>query len=181
MPSTKNLKGIPGNIALSYLSTNCTYENGYMGDWINYIARSKKIPLIEIDILNKQVTPKEAEHLALLCYLDKLQDILYRELEINSFNTSFIIKAALRFEIPILTSDTTSVYCYPFMEDTNGKIYTSKHRFHEVSHISDPRRGQPEVKNAAPKLLKTQNKNKIFKKCNYPYTDCFGDRPRPIY
>lgn len=42
MAKAKNLNGLPGNLAFSYLSTLGYYDGGYMAVWINYVAREKK-------------------------------------------------------------------------------------------------------------------------------------------
>jgi len=71
MGKTRNLNGIPGNLALSYLSTLGYYDGGYMADWLNFIARDKNVKEIEIDILNSGIvgvemvlcnTPRKRDH-----------------------------------------------------------------------------------------------------------------------
>ena len=64
MAKAKNLNGLPGNLAFSYLSTLGYYDGGYMADWINYVAREKNIANIEIDILNKDIIPAPARILS---------------------------------------------------------------------------------------------------------------------
>ena len=64
MGKTRNLNGIPGNLASSYLSSTGYYDGGYMADWLNYIARDKNVKEIEINILNNQIEPKEVKFLA---------------------------------------------------------------------------------------------------------------------
>ena len=54
MAKKKNLNGIPGNLALSYLITLGYYDGGYMADWLNFIARDKNVKEIEIDIFTKK-------------------------------------------------------------------------------------------------------------------------------
>lgn len=78
MGKKRNLNGIPGNLALSYLSTLGFYDGGYMADWLNYIAREKNIKEIEIDILNSKIEPTEADISSLKVYLNKLRGILYK-------------------------------------------------------------------------------------------------------
>jgi hypothetical protein len=133
MAKARNLNGIPGNLAYSYLSTLGYYDGGYMADWINYIAREKNVAEIEIDILKKTVTPKEVEIKPLIADLEKLKGIIQTELKNNGFEMSFITKAIMRFEIPI-NSLNPIVYCYPHLEDENGKIYKPKNRIAEVAY-----------------------------------------------
>jgi hypothetical protein len=134
MPKEKTLRGLPGNLAQSYLSTLSHYDGGYMGDWIYSIALTKEIKEIEVDILGKSIFPKEAELKPLLAYLDKLISIVEKELEENGFKFSFIKKAVLRFEIPFddKTYQTRTIYCFPSVVDINGKTYKPKKRIIEL-------------------------------------------------
>jgi hypothetical protein len=122
----RNLKGLPGNLALSYLST--TYNgNGLMSDWINYIAQNNEFTEIEVDILNKKVLPKEAESKPLLHSVEKLRGMIKSNLTKNGLDVSFITKAIMRFEIPLDDSGVTpEIYCFPFVEDETGEIYKGK-------------------------------------------------------
>ncbi|RBP26937.1 hypothetical protein DFR65_1137 [Oceanihabitans sediminis] len=124
MGKTRNLNGIPGNLALSYLSTLGYYDGGYMADWLNFIARDKNVKEIEIDILNSEIEPEETDIKPLKADLKKLRGILEKELSNNGFEMDFIKKAIMKFEIPIDNPRfKNTVYCYPFIEDENGKIY----------------------------------------------------------
>ena len=136
MAKAKNLNGLPGNLALSYLSTLGYYDGGYVADWINFIAQEKKIPNLEVDILNKVITPKEFEVDALLNDLEKLKNIIAVELINNGYEMSFIKSAILSFEIPIQQSNST-IYCFPQLEDENGKIYKPKQRIVETAYESN--------------------------------------------
>jgi hypothetical protein len=133
MAKAKNLNGLPGNLAYSYLSTLGYYDGGYMADWLNYIARDKNIIEIEIDILKKAINPKEAEIKPLIVNLEKLKGIIQTELKNNGFEMSFIKNAIMRFEIPI-NSPNPIIYCYPHLEDENGKIYKPKNRIAELAY-----------------------------------------------
>ena len=136
MPKLKNLNGLPNNLAASYLSTLGYYHGGYMADWINYIARNKNIGKITVDILNKKVEPKEAQIKPLLAHLDKLKGIIYKELENNGFEKSFVTKAVLEFEIPI-ESKVRTVNCYPRLIDKNGKMYDLKNGITELAYETE--------------------------------------------
>ena len=138
MGKTRNLNGIPGNLALSYLSQLGYHNGGYMADWVNYIAHDKMIDVIEIDILNSKIEPLETDIQPLKSYLSKLREILKKELNSNGFELDFIKKAVLRFEIPIDNPRIKStVFCYPFIEDCNGKIYKPKKRIIETAYEID--------------------------------------------
>jgi len=135
MGKTRNLNGIPGNLAMSYLSTHGYYDGGYMADWLNYIARKKNIKEIEIDILNSKIEPTETDIRPLKTNLNKLRGILNKELSIHGFETDFIKKAIMKFEIPIDNPRfKNTIYCYPFIEDETGKIYKPKKRIIETSY-----------------------------------------------
>ena len=136
MAKAKNLNGLPGNLAQSYLSTLGYYDGGYMADWINYIAQENKISELEIDILNKTIVPKVFEVEALLHDLEKLKNIIAVELKNNGFESSFIKNATLKFEIPIHEKNST-VYCFPELEDENGKVYKPKVRVVETAYESN--------------------------------------------
>ncbi|UKM66187.1 hypothetical protein GSB9_02766 [Flavobacteriaceae bacterium GSB9] len=138
MGKTRNLNGIPGNLALSYLSTLGYYDGGYMADWLNFIARDKNVKEIEIDILNNGISPEETDIKPLKADLKKLRGILERELSNNGFKMDFIKKAVMKFEIPIDNPRfKNTVYCYPFIEDENGKIYKPKKRIIETAYEVD--------------------------------------------
>lgn len=138
MGKTRNLNGIPGNLALSYLSTLGYYDGGYMADWLNFIARDKNVKEIEIDILNSRIEPKETDIKPLKWDLKKLRGILEKELLNSGFEMDFIKKAVMKFEIPIDNPRfKNTVYCYPFIEDENGKIYKPKKRIIETAYEVD--------------------------------------------
>lgn len=134
MGKTRNLNGLPGNLALSYLSTLGYYDGGYMADWLKHISIELGINKIEIDILGKSITPKEAEIKPLLADLNKLNGIVNQELTNNGFESDFLTKAVLRFDIPI---DKKVVHCFPLLEDKNGRIYEPKNRITEIAYEAD--------------------------------------------
>ncbi|MFC4636572.1 hypothetical protein ACFO3O_21890 [Dokdonia ponticola] len=138
MGKTRNLHGIPGNLALSYLSTLGYYDGGYMADWLNYIAHEKNIKEIEIHILNSKIEPIETDIRPLKAGLNKLRGILNKELSIHGFEKDFITKAVMKFEIPINNPRfKNTIYCYPFIEDKTGKIYMPKKRIKETAYEVD--------------------------------------------
>ena len=135
MGKTRNLNGIPGNLALSYLSTLGYYDGGYMADWLNFIARDKNVKEIVIDILNNKIEPEDTDIKPLKADLKKLREILKKELSKNGFEMDFIKKAVMKFEIPIDNPRfKNTIYCYPFIEDETGKIYKPKKRIIETAY-----------------------------------------------
>ena len=137
LAGSKRLKGIPGNLALSYLSTTCTYRGGYMADWIYYLAKLNQTPTIEIDILNKTIIPEYTTHDSLLCYMDKLQGILNTELTKNGFDLSFIHKAVMKFEIPIDNPADWTISCYPYLMDIHGQTYIPRRKIVDTAFMRD--------------------------------------------
>ena len=138
MGKTRNLNGIPGNLALSYMSTLGYYDGGYMADWLNFIARDKKVKEIEIDILNSRIEPEETDIKPLKSDLKKLRRILEKELSSRGFEMDFIKKAVMKFVIPIDDPRIkNTVYCYPFIEDETGKNYKPKKRIIETAYEVD--------------------------------------------
>lgn len=134
MGKTRNLNGLPGNLALSYLSTLGYYDGGYTADWLKHVSIEQRINEIEIDILGKTITPKEAEIKPLLADLDKLNRIINQELIKNGFERDFLTKAVLRFDIP---NDKNIVHCLPLLKDKNGKTYEPKNKITEMAYETD--------------------------------------------
>lgn len=131
MPKTKNLNGVPGNLALSFLSTLNYYGDAYAGGWVIRMFDKLNINTLKIDVLKQEIYPKEAMINALLSYLPKLQSIIKTELNIHGFDDNFIVKAELYFE----RIDKDSLKCIPTMEDINGKIYSAKKPIIEYSYL----------------------------------------------
>ncbi|WP_121935794.1 hypothetical protein [Faecalibacter macacae] len=130
MAKTKNLRGIPGNLALSYLSTLGYYENGYMADWLIRTFDKLNITQIKIDILNETIFPKEAQIKPLLSDIKKLKLILENELNKNEFEKGFIKNAEFHFE----KIGEKTIKCNSFLEDINGKLYYPKKPIIEESY-----------------------------------------------
>jgi len=138
MGKTRNLKGIPGNLALSYLSTLGYYRDGYMADWLNYISQNKHIEVIEVDILNNKIIPEVCDIKPLKWNLKKLRGILEKELSNNGFEIEFIKKAVMKFEIPLNEPNFENIiYCYPYIQDENGKIYKPKKSIIDAAYMPD--------------------------------------------
>ncbi len=138
MRKNKNLNGIPGNLALSYLSTLRYYNGGYMADWLNFVAHEKNIKNITIDILNNKIEPEGADIKPLKAYLNDLRKIIEKELLSNGFKITFIKRAVLEFQIPIDDFKfRNTVYCNPVLEDVNGKIYKTKKQIVEIAYEND--------------------------------------------
>lgn len=130
MAKAKNLRGIPGNLADSYLSTLGYYENGYMADWLIRTFNNLNIPEIKIDILNELIVATEAAIKPLLSDLRKLKGILRAELHNNQFDLEFIVRAEFHIE----RIGLKTIKCNPVLQDKNGKLYYPKKAIIEQSY-----------------------------------------------
>jgi hypothetical protein len=122
MAKTKTLNGLSYSLAHSYFSTINYYSKGYMSDWIVNSAFDLGINSVQIDILNKEIFPKELMIRPLLINLDYLKHIIDKTLKSNNLPLDFIKEA--KFEITV-TKDR-QIICSNFTIGENGRIYKSK-------------------------------------------------------
>ena len=61
MARRKLLNGLPNDLVDSFFSTLRYWEKGYMSDWFVNSSIDLNVKKVHIDILNKQITPKELE------------------------------------------------------------------------------------------------------------------------
>ena len=99
------------------------YGSGYMADWLLNAARNLRVDKVTLNILNSTIDPSEMEKLPLLYHLKDLKNILDKELTANGFDTSFIVDAKIRIEIPDNNIYSTTLYCYPELTDIEGRQY----------------------------------------------------------
>ena len=93
-----------------------------MSDWIVNSAFDIGVDEIKIDILNKEIFPKELMIHPLLVNLDYLKHIIDKTLKSNNLPSDFIKEA--KFEIKV-TKDR-QIICSSFTVGENGRIYKSK-------------------------------------------------------
>jgi len=122
MLSTKKIKGLSFNLAHSFFSTLNFYEKGYMCDWIVNSAIQLNINEIEIDILNKAVTPPQMEIEPILIRLNFTGEKISSYLNNVNLAEDSILEA--RFIINV--KDNRIMVCKTFLKDINNKIYESK-------------------------------------------------------
>lgn len=122
MAKTKILNGLSYSLAHSYFSTINYYSKGYMSDWIVNSAFNIGIDELQIDILNKEIFPKELMIRPLLINLDYLKYIIYKTIKSNNLPLDFIKEA--KFNIKV-TQDR-QIICSNFTVGENGRIYKSK-------------------------------------------------------
>ena len=122
MAKTKTLNGLSYSLAHSYFSTMNYYTKGYMSDWIVNAAFDIGIDNVKIDILKKEIFPKELMIKPLLSYLDYLQYIIDKTLRSNNLPSDFIIEAV--FDIKI--TKNRQIICSNYTVGKNERIYKSR-------------------------------------------------------
>jgi ABC-type amino acid transport substrate-binding protein len=128
----RNLSGLPGNLALSYLSSKGCEGYGSMADWLHYAATKNDLTEITVDILNNTTTPEEAKIPHVINPIGKLKEMITTNLKKHNLDAAFIAKATLRFEIPAdKEGEEKLVFCYPEIEDKDGKVYKGKKKITE--------------------------------------------------
>jgi len=103
MAKTKTLNGLSYSLAHSYFSTINYYSKGYMSDWIVNSAFDIGIDNVQIDIINKEIFPKELMIRPLLINLDYLKHIIDKTLKSNGLPVDFIKEA--KFDIKVTKTD----------------------------------------------------------------------------
>lgn len=127
MAKTKTLNGLSYSLAHSYFSTINYYSKGYMSDWIVNSAFDIGIDNVQIDIINKEIFPKELMIRPLLINLDYLKHIIDKTLKSNGLPVDFIKEA--KFDIKV--TKNRQIICSNFTIGENGRIYKSKDYFEQ--------------------------------------------------
>ena len=122
MAKTKILNSLIYSLAHSYFSTNNYWKCGYLCDWIVNAANELKIDKLNIDILNKRISPIEMEIEPLMYHIEDLGGIIDKTLKSNGLPLDFIKEAI--FEITI--TDRKFMSCGGYAQGNNERIYTSK-------------------------------------------------------
>ncbi len=120
--SIKILNSLSHNIADSYFSTINYYDKGYMVDWLVNGANELGVNSVEIDVLNKTISPKELMDTPLMAYMNYTNSIIERTLTSLNQPKDFIIEAKLLISI----HQDRWISCDNYTKDTNGKLYKSK-------------------------------------------------------
>ncbi len=140
----RNLSGLPGNLALSYLSSKGCEGYGTLADWLHYAATKNDLTEITVDILNNSTLPEEVKLPHLVNPIGKLKEMIATNLKKHDLDAAFITKATLRFEIPAnKENEEALVFCYPQIEDKDGKVYKGKKKITEkVNADFNPKKKQ---------------------------------------
>jgi hypothetical protein len=126
MPKRRNLNGIPHNMTQSFFGTERYHVCGYMGDWLLNAARELKLSTASLDALRGSFDPQGLNIHPLTHHAKTLQDIIEKELLQNGFEADYIVQAHIDFQFPDPNRYRSTIYCYPYLVDKNGKRYESK-------------------------------------------------------
>jgi hypothetical protein len=132
----KNLNGLPNNLIQQYFSTLFYYDKGYIADWIWNAAKEKNVSVIQIDIINQTVAPKDLQIQPLTAPLIYLQQTIKKELINNGFSENFIDKANIEIYISPESRNQKTFSVLTVLEDKDGKIYKSK-PYTEMAYNTD--------------------------------------------
>ena len=125
MPRRKNLNGIPHNITQSFFGTERYYKCGYMGDWLLNAARQLNLSSASLDVVKGSFEPEELNIHPLIYNAKTLKDIIEKELLANGFDVDFIVKAHIDFQFPDHKLYRSTIYCFPYLIDKDGRRYES--------------------------------------------------------
>ena len=126
MPRRNNLNGIPHNITKSFFGTERYWSCGYMGDWLLKAARRLKLKEASLNVLDATFYPEQLNLHPLTVNAKTLKTIIDKELLANGFDTDFIVEAKINFQFPDPNIYRTTIYCFPYLVDKEGKIYKTQ-------------------------------------------------------
>ena len=122
MARRRQLNGLPNDLVYSFFSTLRYWEKGYMCDWIVNASIDLKVENIQIDILSKQITPKELEIKPILYHISGLENIIKKVTKHAGFDPDFIKQAV--FDIEIYRN--RQLKCKSILIGENGEVFNSK-------------------------------------------------------
>ncbi len=116
------INGLPHNLVQSFFSTLRYWEKGYMTDWIVNASIELNVTKIQIDLLKKEITPKDLEIKPIMYNIEELDMIIEKSLSYAGLTRNYIKQAY--FEIEIL--DNYYLKCKTILLSEDDKIYTTK-------------------------------------------------------
>jgi len=122
MARRKLLNGLPNDLVDSFFSTLRYWEKGYMSDWIVNSSIELKVKKVYIDILNKQIKPKELEIKPISHNVAGLESIINKVTKYAGFESDFIKQAVFDIEI----NGNRQLKCKATLFGENGEIFESK-------------------------------------------------------
>jgi len=135
MPKRKNLRGIPHNFTKSFFGTERYYSRGYMGDWLSNAATRLNLKDATLDVMTATFTPKELNLYPLNLNAKDLKSLIEKELHGNGFPMSFITEAKINFQFLDSTRNKKTIYCFPYIIDSEGRRYETDKIIEEVFEI----------------------------------------------
>jgi hypothetical protein len=96
-----------------------------MGDWLLNAARKLNLTKASLNVLQASFTPTELNIHPLTLNANTLKEIIDKELLANGFDTDFIKEAHIDFEFPDPRLYRTTIYCFPYLIDKDGRRYES--------------------------------------------------------
>jgi hypothetical protein len=96
-----------------------------MGDWLINAARRLNLKKASLNVLTATFTPQELNIRPLIMNAATLREIVDKELLGNGFPTDFIVQAHIDFKFPDARLYRTTIYCFPYLIDKEGKRYES--------------------------------------------------------
>jgi hypothetical protein len=123
MPRRRDLNGIPHNITQSFFGTERYHRCGYMGDWLLNAARQLNLTKASLNVLQASFSPTELDIHPLTLNAKTLKEIIDKELVANGFDTKFITEAYIDFQFPDPKLYRTTIYCFPYLIDKDGRRY----------------------------------------------------------
>lgn len=128
MAKSKLLNGLPHDLVQSFFGTIRYFHKGYLSDWIVNGAIELNVNYVEIDIVNKEILPKELEVDALMVNLKDLDTIIDSVTEHAGFDRSYIKEAKFKVNI----KSDRYIECDTVLVDSSGKEYKAK-KYYEKS------------------------------------------------
>ncbi|ANH83152.1 hypothetical protein A8C56_21150 [Niabella ginsenosidivorans] len=96
-----------------------------MGDWLLNAARQLKLTKASLNVLQASFNPTELNILPLTLNAKTLKGIIDKELVANGFDIDFITEANIEFQFPDPKIYRTTIYCFPYLIDKDGRRYDS--------------------------------------------------------
>ena len=94
-----------------------------MGDWLLNAARHLNLRKASLNILSATFSPVQLNIHPLVMNAKSLKEIIDKELMANGFEPDFIQEAGINFQFPDPNLYRTTIYCFPYLVDKEGKRY----------------------------------------------------------
>ena len=126
MGKRKSINGLPHNITKSFFGHERFYSCGLMSDWLLNAARQLNLSTASLNVLQVSFIPTTLNITPLTLNAKSLKEIIDKELLENGFDLNFIKEAHIDFQFPNPNLYATTIYCFPYLIDKDGKRYESR-------------------------------------------------------